>query len=410
MGVHLRTLRLTNYRGFRRLALELTDGPTVIQGANAQGKTNLLEAIELLATGKSSRASSERELIHWDALRNPAGAHESFARISAAVAHERGEVHADILLRAVEPATADAAPTVAKSFRLNGLPRRALDFIGEINVVAFAPADVDLVAGPPAGRRRYLDVMNAQMSRRYLRSLQRFNKLLIQRNYLLRQIRERNRPDPSLSVWDEELAGSAAFLFQERARSVQALNRFGERWFQELGGWGQHLEVRYQPAIGQEERDVLAEPIDAVDGALGRIHSAVKRSLERASTREQAAGMSLVGPHRDDLSFLVDGVDLNTFGSRGQQRLAALSLKLAELDVLTAELGTRPILLLDDVLSELDPQKQQAVLQVAQGAGQMILTVTDLDSIGGRLASAAGIFRLKAGAVVPDEVTVERQS
>jgi DNA replication and repair protein RecF len=252
--------------------------------------------------------------------------------------------------------------------------------------------------------------MNAQMSRRYLRSLQRFNKVLVQRNFLLRQIRERNRPDPSLSVWDEELAGSAAFLFQERARSVQALNHHGERWFQELGGWGQHLEVRYQPAIGQEERGVLDEPIDDVDGVLGRIHGAVKRALERAAHREQAAGMSLVGPHRDDLSFLVDGVDVNTFGSRGQQRLAALSVKLAELDVLTAQLGTRPILLLDDVLSELDPRKQQAVLQVAQGVGQTIMTVTDLDAIGGSLAAAAEILRLKAGAVIPNDVAAEQRS
>ncbi len=406
--MYLRSLRLTNFRNFRRLALDLADGPTVIQGENAQGKTNLLEAIELLATGKSSRASTERELIHWDVLRAPAGAYESFARVSAAVAHERGEVHADILLRAIDNGTGDTAPTVAKTFRLNGLPRRALDFIGEINVVAFAPTDVELVAGPPAGRRRYLDIMNAQMSRRYLRSLQRFNKVLIQRNFLLRQIRERNRSDPSLAVWNEELAGSAAFLFQERARSVQALTELAERWFQELGGWGQRLEVRYRPGITAEEAAVLAAPIQPIDGSLGRIHAAVKQALERVSLREQAAGMSLVGPHRDDLSFLVDGIDLNTYGSRGQQRLAALSLKLAELDVLTAQLGTRPILLLDDVLSELDPHKQEAVLHIAQGTGQTIITVTDLNSITGRLTTAGTVLRLRAGAVLPDEVVAER--
>ncbi len=406
--MYLRSLRLTNFRNFRRLALDLTDGPTVIQGNNAQGKTNLLEAIELLAAGKSSRASTERELIHWDVLRDPAGAYESFARVNAAVGHERGEVHADILLRAIDPAGSDGTPMVGKTFRLNGLPRRALDFIGEINVVAFAPTDVDLVAGPPAGRRRYLDVMNAQMSRRYLRSLQRFNKILVQRNFLLRQIRERNRPDPSLAVWDEELAGSAALLFQERARSVHALNEHAERWFQELGGWGQHLDVRYRPGISGEEAAVLMAPIEDVDGSLGRIHAAVKTALDRISPREQAAGMSLVGPHRDDLSFLVDGIDMNTFGSRGQQRLAALSLKLAELDVLTSQLGTRPILLLDDVLSELDPHKQEAVLNVAQGAGQTIITVTDLDSISEGLAEAGTILRLEAGALLPDEVAAER--
>jgi DNA replication and repair protein RecF len=402
--VLLKSLRLTNFRSYRRLALELDAGPTVIQGENAQGKTNLLEAIELLATGKSSRASTERELIHWEVLRNPAAAHEAFARISATVTHERGDIQADIVLRASETASTESAPTVAKSFRINGLARRALDFIGEINVVAFSPADVDLVGGPPAGRRRYLDVMNAQMSRRYLRTLQRFNKVLTQRNFLLRQIRERGRPDSSLAVWDEELAGNAAYIFQERARSVRALNGFAERWYQELGGWGQHLEVRYRPGIGQEEASVLEAPLDEVDGALGSIHSGVKRALERANAREQAAGMSLIGPQRDDLSFVVDGVDLNTYGSRGQQRLGALSLKLAELDVLTTQLGSRPILLLDDVLSELDPRKQHAVVQVALGVGQTILTVTDLDAVA-RLAGQGRLLRLSSGAIVPDEAS-----
>lgn len=406
--MYLHTFRLANFRNFRRLALELSDGLTVVQGDNGQGKTNLLEAIELLATGKSVRASTERELIHWDAVRTPAGPHESFARISATVEHEHGALHADILLRAGEPSEAGAAPAVTKSFRLNGLPRRALDFIGEINIVAFAPMDVDLVAGPPAGRRRYLDVMNAQLSRRYLRQLQRFNKVLLQRNSLLRQIRERNRPDPSLSVWDEELAGCAAYLFQERARSVQALNRFAERRFQELGGWGQHLEVRYRPGIGPDESGVLAEPVAEGDEGLGRIHSALRRTLERARPREQAAGMSLIGPHRDDLSFLVDGIDLNVFGSRGQQRLAALSLKLAELDVLATRLGCRPILLLDDVLSELDRAKRQAVLRVACAAGQTIMTVTDLGVLEGQLASASAVLRLNAGALLLNQAVAER--
>src|SRR5207244_789347 len=157
----------------------------------------LLEAIELLATTKSARAGSDRELIHW-AVASPTdelSAAEAFGRINAVVAHPRGETKADVVLRLSEGTDDGASPSVSKSFRINGLPRRALEFVGEINVVSFSPEDVDLVAGPPAGRRRYLDVTNGQMSGRYLRSLQRYNKVLVQRNQLLRQIREHGGQD-----------------------------------------------------------------------------------------------------------------------------------------------------------------------------------------------------------------------
>jgi DNA replication and repair protein RecF len=291
-----------------------------------------------------------------------------------------------------------AAPAVSKSFRVNGVPRRALEFIGEINVVSFSPEDVALVDGPPAGRRRYLDVTNAQMSSRYLRTLQRYGKVLVQRNSLLRHARESGRHDPSLSVWDEELAGAGAFLLQERARSINALGIFADRWFRDLGGWGQRLDIKYRPGIPDEEAAALREPIGEIDQSLGLIHAAFGRALAGAAAKERAVGMSLVGPHRDDLGFVVDGVDLNVYGSRGQQRLAALSLKLAEVDLLTQTTGSRPILLLDDVLSELDDVKQAAVLRIASGHGQTLLTVTSPDPARSALPTAA-VLHLEAGAV-----------
>jgi len=408
--VYLRSLQLTNYRNFRRLALTLEDGPTIIQGENAQGKSNLLEAIELLATTKSVRAGTDRELIHWAVLDgesgNGLGRAEPFARVSAVVTHERGELHADIFLRVIDSADDASGPSVSKTFRLNGLPRRALEFIGEVNVVSFSPEDVPLVAGPPVGRRRYLDITNAQMSARYLRALQRYSKVLVQRNHLLRQLRELGRADPSLGVWDQELATNGAFLLQERARSVEALSQFADRWFRELSGWGQRLEIRYRPGLTDDGADVLRDIPPETDAALGRIHSAFLAALGRAGARERSAGMSLVGPHRDDLGFIVDGIDLNMFGSRGQQRLAALALKLAEVELLHTRVGSRPILLLDDVLSELDARKQEAVLRVAAGVGQTILTVASLDLIDRNRLPGAAVFRLAAGALAREETEV----
>ncbi len=396
----LRSLQLANYRNFRRLALTLEDGPTVIEAQNAQGKTNLLEAIELLSTTKSSRAGTDRELIHWSVLggkENGVSELEAFGRINAVVGQERGDTRAEVILRVIEGDNG-AAPAVSKAFRINGLPRRALEFVGEINVVSFSPEDVSLVDGSPSGRRRYLDIMNSQMSSRYLRSLQRYGKVLAQRNSLLRHSRESGRLDPSLSVWDEELASNGAFLFQERARSVSELAVYADGWFKELGGWGQHLDIRYRPGLPDDEAAALRAAPGAIDERLGLIHAAFIHALATVSAKERIVGMSLVGPHRDDLSFIADGVDLNVFGSRGQQRLAALSLKLAQLDLLRKTNGTRPILLLDDVLSELDDVKQAAVLRVAASGGQTLLTVTSPDTARSALPDAT-VLHLEAGSI-----------
>ena len=405
--MYLRSLQLTNYRSFPRLAMTLADGPTVIQAENAQGKTNLLEAIELLATGKSARAGSDRELIHCAAVSGVAGDSDpgpAFARISAVVAQPHGETHADVLIRAIDSSDDGATPALSKTFRVNGLPRRALEFVGEINVVAFSPEDVDLVAGSPSGRRRYLDVTNGQMSGRYLRALQRYNKVVVQRNQLLRQARDQGRTDPSLEAWDQELASSGAFIFQERARSIRALAGFADRWFHDLSGWGQKLEIRYQPGMADPEAVVLRGVPDEGDGALSAIHGAFLQALARIQSRERAAAVSLVGPHRDDLSFLVDGINMNVYGSRGQQRLAALSLKLAEMDLLAARAGSRPILLLDDVLSELDDRRQEAVLHAVASAGQTLLTVTSLDALDREALPGAALLHLAGGKLVQGEL------
>jgi DNA replication and repair protein RecF len=403
--VHLRSLQLINYRNFRRLSLTLGDGPTVIVGENAQGKSNLVEAIELLATTKSVRAGTDRELVNWAVAQpSPDGLPiaEPFARISAVVARERAELHADVLLRLSEATDEGGNPTVSKVFRLNGLPRRALEFVGEINVVSFSPEDVTLVAGPPSGRRRYLDITNTQMSARYVRTLQRYGKVVEQRNSLLRTLRESGQTGPSLVVWNQELATNAAFLVQERARSVHELGERADRWFKELGGWGQRLEIRYRPALGGLEGQLEIPPAE-FDGSLGRIHSLLLEALARVEPRERAAGVSLVGPHRDDLSFVVEGVDLNVYGSRGQQRLAALALKLGEVDVLQQRVGSRPILLLDDVLSELDERKQRAVVRVASAAGQTILTMTSPELLERNPLPDANVFQLEAGVISPVE-------
>ena len=377
----LRSIELTNFRSFRRAEIELGDGPTVIVGDNGQGKTNLLEAIELLATAKSARAGSDRELINWRALTEvEVPLPEPFARIRAVVTRGSRELRAEILVRTAENGTDSEGSAASKVFRLNGLPKRALEFVGAINVVAFAPLDVALVDGGPSGRRRHLDVMNSQASSHYLRELQRYQKVLLQRNHLLREARGRGVDESTLGAWTDQLITVGSFLMLERARALAELGPLTWSWFRELRGAGQSIVLQYRPGLGVEG-DRLRNLPDAEDQAQAEVKSAFGQALEQVRRREAAAGMSLMGPHRDDFRFLLDGVDLAIYGSRGQQRLAALALKLAEADLLERRAGSRPIVLMDDVLSELDPSRQKAVLEYVGRGGQTILTLTSLDAV-----------------------------
>lgn len=401
--MYVRSLELTNFRNFRRASIELADAPLLIVGENGQGKSNLLEAIELLATAKSARAGLDRELVNWGALSGGDGPLvEAFARIRAAVVSERREQRAEIVIRQLErpatgPATGDTNPAVAKTFRLNGVPKRALEFVGTVKIVAFSPLDVAMVDGPPSGRRRYLDVMNAQINPSYLRALQRYLKVLAQRNHLLRDMRSRgDRNDASLEVWSEQLISQGSFLIAERAHAVDLLTRRADDWFHELAGSGGTLEIGYRPALGAPS---LSVPTEGGDAAAAQVRELFTAELARLRPRELAAGMSLAGPHRDDLRFLLGGVDLQVYGSRGQQRLAALALKLAEADHVGERAGTRPVILMDDVLSELDRKRQDAVLRYVERGGQTLLTLTSRGAIPPGLLSNAAVVQVSDGSL-----------
>lgn len=396
-SLYVRSLELTNFRNFRRATVELHEGPVVLVGDNGQGKTNLLEATELLAMAKSPRAGSDRELINWSGLTADTGPlAEQFARVRATVLRESRDLRAEILIREVGGGEEGEASSVVKTFKINGLAKRALEFVGTINAVSFSPLDLALVDGPPAGRRRYLDVMNAQVSPKYLYTLQRYQKVLFQRNHLLRQLRARQTDDASLSVWTEQLVSEGAYLIVERTRSIARLSPLADRWFHELAGDGDHLQILYQPSLSSLGE---SEPTDPEDLALEHIRDVFAAELDRMRPRERGAGMSLVGPHRDDLHFVLDGVDLNVYGSRGQQRLGALALKLAEADHLEERASSRPVLLMDDVLSELDRKRQLAVMRFVAQGGQTLLTTTALEVIDKNALPNALVLNVAGGLV-----------
>jgi DNA replication and repair protein RecF len=274
---------------------------------------------------------------------------------------------------------------VQKRIKIDGVPRRALDLVGQINVVWFSSQDIDLLGGAPALRRRYLDATLSQVDSRYLRALQSYSKVLVQRNNLLRLIREGRARTEELAFWDGELVREGSYLIEQRQGALSALTPQIASTHSRLSGQPP-LEIKYLPSVPPGG---------------GPVEQAFRGQLAASLSREVAQGMTLVGPHRDELRFLLQGIDMGLYGSRGEQRTVALSLKLAEALFLKETTGEEPILLLDDVLSELDRERRRHLLETASTYQQVLLTTTDLDRIEPPFLEQATRFWVRGGGVEP---------
>jgi DNA replication and repair protein RecF len=379
----LSSLHLQHFRNYASLDARFAPGLVVVHGDNAQGKTNLLEAIYLLATTKSGRVRSDTEFISWQD-RDPFSA-VGFARIVGRVERNAGPLTLEIVVRE------GGEGTPRKRYKVNGTERRAGEMLGKAIAVFFAPHDVDLVAGSPSVRRRYLDIMLCQVEPRYVRALGAYNRTIMQRNALLRQIRERSQPLQALDYWNGQLCEQGAQVIAWRAASVRSLAVVAQHWHLRLSDTREHLAVGYRPAlIEPPSEDLLASggPLAAYD--------ALQRSLAAVRDRETAAAVSLIGPHRDDLTFLVNDVDATAFGSRGQQRTATLALKLAEVAYMREQTGEQPILLLDDAASELDPHRRGAIMEAAAEGEQTFMTSTDTSGLPA-LPKPSQVWKVRSG-------------
>jgi DNA replication and repair protein RecF len=381
-------LSLTNFRNYARLDLDVPAQTTILWGNNAQGKSNLLEAIYYLATTRSFRARTDRDLLRWETVGDPL----AFTRIAAQVERAQDTFAVDVILRE-EPRQSDAGTTtLTKRIKLNDVPRRALDVVGAATAVMFSPQDLELVEGAPLLRRRYLDVTISQADRRYCRTLAHYNRVVVQRNHLLRALRDRGAQPDQLRFWNDELVESGAYVVAQRLATVERLGEIARERYGELSGTDERLATGYRSSIYGEP----IEPGLTAEAIAGRFAA----RLAELQPRELAVGVSLVGPHRDDLIFEIDGHDLGDFGSRGQQRTVALALKLAEAEHLRVQTHELPILLLDDVFSELDPSRRERVLGAIQPGQQVILTMTDRQTIAG-VPSGATWLRVATGRLEP---------
>jgi DNA replication and repair protein RecF len=397
-------LSLTNFRNYTRLEANLPQGSLILVGRNAQGKTSLLEALYYLATASSPHATTDRQLIHWLALRTDP---RPFLKIVAEVhtAHEIRKV--DIRLE-VEDTGAAREPRLKKTVLINGLKKRAGDLSSAVNVVLFLPQDMALVEGSPSDRRRYLDTTLSQVDPVYALALGEYQKILTQRNALLKQLQERNSNGATeLEFWDTELCRHGAALIATRAKALEEIERHASQIHRELTEGAEHLRLAYQPAFDPLEADTpqlafgLDVPVTRAGLAPDLIAAKLREKLETSRYHEIERGLTLTGPHRDDLRFLASGIDLGIFGSRGQGRTAVLSLKLAELAWITDRAGEPPILLLDEVLAELDPHRRRDLLKRLGGVEQSVMTTTDLSLFEKDFVEQTATWQVTAGTIDP---------
>ena len=399
--MRLRALELDEFRSFRRIGLPIDPAGFRAIGPNASGKSTILEAIAMLSTTRSPRTASEREIAHWDSgvdLEVP-----PYARLRGEFERSDGIHHLEIGITLREPGHS----SLKKMVRFDDRPVRAVDAVGQFTTVHFSPEDVNLVSGSPSARRRYLDVAVSQSSRPYLRALSRYGRVLEQRNSLLRSLardratQQAGRPARELPFWDAELTAAAADLLAFRLGAIQALDARARQHFVSLTG-DSSLTITYaSPRVDLPEDMAAIEDWRAPPQSLRQtLSAAFSRSLGSHASEELRRGITVVGPHRDDFFMSAKGADLARYGSRGQQRLAVVAIKLAELDLLGDAAGEPPVLLLDDVLSELDvAHRSTIVAAIAAREAQVCVTATDESDLASSELSHLPVIRTRGGRV-----------
>lgn len=363
----LKKLTLTHYRNYEQETFSFHDEVNVFIGANAQGKTNLLEAIYCLALAKSHRATHDKELIQWGA---------DYALIEGELEYQHG--HMPLSLQITNK---------GKKAKANHLEQsRLTQYIGNMNVVLFAPEDLNLVKGSPQVRRRFIDIEIGQISAVYLNDLSNFQRILKQKNHYLKQLKIKSGDRTMLEVLNQQFAEYAVKLTRRRHQFIEQLEIKAKAIHSGITKDKESLAIQYRSSLPfQEEASTMLED------TLVKLSESMDKEIERTT--------SLYGPHRDDLTFTINDIDVQTYGSQGQQRTTALSLKLAEIELIKEEVGEYPILLLDDVLSELDHTRQTHLLTTIQHKVQTFVTTPSVEGIHHETIEQAKLFNIENGRI-----------
>lgn len=398
----LKHLSLTQFRMFDRLEAEFTPGTTILVGSNAQGKTSILEAIYYLTGANGVQATHDRELIRFAVLQEET----PFARIVAQIESRSREQKIEIRL-SLHTVGSNNHQRLRKEILVNGVKRKVSDLAGVFNAVLFLPRDIDVVEGSPGNRRSFLDASLSQADAAYADALSEYRKVISQRNALLKQLRERRGKTQQLDFWDQRLCEHGASIMAARARALAELDAVASRVHAELSRSKEHLILRYVPKYDPLSNRTNQRSMSIQAGetppeySRQNLRSGLAARLQKTRDHEIRRGVSVLGPHRDDFQFCVNGIDLGTYGSRGQNRTALLALKLAEIQWLKDKTGEWPVLLLDEVLAELDVERRSDLLERLKAAPQSLLTAADPDMFLQRFLRSATIWKVSGGELTP---------
>ena len=385
---YLSRLQLTNFRNLTHLDLGLSRGVTVYYGPNAQGKTTLLEAVYLLCIARSFRAENEREVVSFQA----ANAGEQ-ALVDGTV-EKNGQRFRVIVgyqpTHRSNQETAGLGYNVRKEIRVNRIKRTAGELIGQVNAVLFSADDIELVQGAPSGRRRFLDILLSQADPLYLKGLQRYQKVVRQRNQLLRLLRDGQAQSDEMTFWDDELVREGAWITWRRHVAMRELTPASVRHHEDLSGPDENLEVEYRPSV-------------LLGGNVSETENNFREALAAALYRERARPVTAVGPHRDDFNLMIDGADMGVFASRGQARTLALTLRLAEAEFLSSVRGEGPVVMFDDAFSEMDSSRRHRLLEKATRYEQVLITTTDLEQVNDFFGAGANYNYIAKGQIWPSD-------
>lgn len=361
--MYIESLELKNFRNYEELSIVLDPGTNILYGDNAQGKTNVLEAVYLCGTTKSHRGSKDKEMIRFE---------QDESHIRMMVKKDGVSHKIDMHLK----------KNKSKGIAIDGVPiRKASELFGIVNIVFFSPEDLNIIKNGPAERRRFLDSEICQLSRLYMIELANYNKVVAQRNKLLKEISFSGRMADTLEIWDEQMVRYGTSIISERKKFISRLNDILSEIHQNLTGGKEQILITYEPNVSEE---------------------AFSEELKAGRERDLRFGQSYTGPHRDDFCVRVNDIDIRKYGSQGQQRTAALSLKLAEIRLVEEEIHDTPVLLLDDVLSELDGSRQNYLLQSIHSI-QTLITCTGLDEFVENHFEANSVFQVVEGSVFHKE-------
>ncbi|MBD2603358.1 DNA replication/repair protein RecF [Scytonema hofmannii FACHB-248] len=368
--MYLKTIHLRQFRNYKEQQVDFSAAKTILVGNNAQGKSNLLEGVELLATLRSHRMARDRDLIQDG---------EVASQINATLQRQTGISDLTLTLRR------NGRRTVAlNSENL----RRQMDFLGVLNAVQFSSLDLELVRGGPENRRNWLDTLLIQLEPIYAHILQQYNQVLRQRNAFLKQHQDSaNIQDSELALWDAQLATTGTRVIRRRDRALQRLTPIAQAWHASISGSTEILQINYVPSV----------PLD--QNHPEQIQQAFLEKIQLRAIAELRQGTTLVGPHRDELELIINQTPARQYGSQGQQRTLVLALKLAELQLIEEVVGEPPLLLLDDVLAELDPSRQNQLLDAIQDRFQTLITTTHLGSFDSQWLNSSQILFVKAGEI-----------